>query len=170
MAFHITYRTAECRDIPAILELVRQLAAYEHMEDAVVADAAHYEEWMFERHIASALLAEDGDRVVGIALYFYNFSTWLGRGGIYLEDLFVLPAYRGQGIGKTLLHALAQRAVAEGCGRVEWSCLDWNTPAIEFYRAQGASSMDEWTVFRLTGEALLRFAEGKEQDTDTAAK
>ncbi|MBQ8577298.1 MAG: GNAT family N-acetyltransferase [Clostridia bacterium] len=155
----ITYRTAERRDIPAVLALVRALAAYEHMEDAVVATEAQYEEWLFERRVASVLLACDGDDVIGIALYFYNFSTWLGRGGIYLEDLFVRPEYRGRGIGQALLRGLAKRAVAEGCGRVEWSCLDWNTPSIEFYRAQGAVPMDGWTVYRLTGEALETFAE-----------
>ena len=157
----ITYRTAERRDIPAVLALVRALAAYEHMEDAVVATEAQYEEWLFERRVASQQLACDGDDVIGIALYFYNFSTWLGRGGIYLEDLFVRPEYRGRGIGQALLRGLAKRAVAEGCGRVEWSCLDWNTPSIEFYRAQGAVPMDGWTVYRLTGEALETFAEEK---------
>ncbi len=156
---NITYRSAEKRDIPAVLELVRQLAAYEKMEDAVIATEAQYEEWLFERRVASVLLAEDGDKLVGIALYFYNFSTWLGRGGIYLEDLFVVPDYRGMGIGGALLKALARRAVTEGCGRVEWSCLDWNTPSIEFYKGKGAVPMDEWTTYRLTGDALLQFAE-----------
>ncbi len=161
----ITYRSAEKRDIPAVLDLVRQLAAYEKMEHAVVATEAQYEEWLFERRVASVLLAEDGDTLVGIALYFYNFSTWLGRGGIYLEDLFVVPAYRGRGIGGALLRALARRAVAEGCGRVEWACLDWNTPSIDFYKGKGAIPMEEWTTYRLTGEALQKFA--MESDNET---
>jgi GNAT superfamily N-acetyltransferase len=155
----ITYRFAERDDIPVILSLVRALAAYEHMEDAVVATPALYEDWLFEKKTARVILAFDGDDAVGFALFFYNFSTWLGRAGIYLEDLFVLEEYRGQGVGKTLLKSLAKIAVAEGCGRLEWACLDWNEPSIAFYRAQGAVSMDELTTYRLTGEALLTFAE-----------
>ena len=154
----ITYRTAEPKDINGVLALVKELAAYEKMEDAVVATEEQYQNWLFERRVAAVLLACDGEKIIGIALYFYNFSTWLGRGGIYLEDLFVKPEYRGQGIGKTLLRMLAQKAVSEGCGRVEWSCLDWNAPSIAFYRAQGAVPMDGWTTYRLTGEALERFA------------
>jgi len=154
----ITYRYAEPHDIPAVLELVRALAAYEHMEDAVVATPDLYREWLFEKQIARVILAQDGERAVGFALFFYNFSTWLGRGGIYLEDLFVLEEYRGQGIGKKLLKTLAGITVSEGCGRLEWACLDWNAPSIAFYRAQGAVPMDEWTTYRLTGEALTRFA------------
>ena len=158
MSASIIYRPAERSDIPAVLSLVRALAAYEKMEHAVVATPALYEEWLFEKNAARVILACDGDTAIGFALYFYNFSTWLGRAGIYLEDLFVLPEYRGQGIGKTLLKTLAKTAVAEGCGRVEWSCLDWNAPSIDFYRAQGALPMDEWTIYRLTGEALTAFA------------
>ena len=158
MSASITYRPVGRSDIPAVLSLVRALAAYEKMEHAVVATPALYEEWLFEKNTARVILACDGDTAVGFALYFYNFSTWLGRAGIYLEDLFVLPEYRGQGIGKTLLKTLAKTAVAEGCGRVEWSCLDWNTPSIEFYRAHGAVPMDEWTTYRLTGDALTAFA------------
>ena len=154
----ITYRFAEENDIPVILSLVRALASYEHMEDAVVATPELYHEWLFEKKIARVLLALDGESAVGFALFFYNFSTWLGRAGIYLEDLFVLDEYRGQGIGKTLLKSLAKIAVSEGCGRLEWACLDWNEPSIEFYRAQGAVSMDEWTTYRLTGDALTSFA------------
>ena len=155
----ITYRFAERDDIPVILSLVRALAAYEHMEDAVVATPAHYEDWLFEKKTARVILAFDGDDAVGFALFFYNFSTWLGRGGIYLEDLFVKESHRGQGIGKHLLKTLAKIAVDEGCGRLEWACLDWNAPSIAFYRAQGAVSMDEWTTYRLTGDALKTFAE-----------
>ncbi len=154
----ITYRFAEPDDIPVVLTLVRELASYEHMEDAVVATPELYREWLFEKKIARVILAFDGDCAVGFALFFYNFSTWLGRGGIYLEDLFVLEDYRGQGIGKALLKTLAKIAVSEGCGRLEWACLDWNEPSIAFYRAQGAISMDEWTTYRLTGDALTAFA------------
>ena len=155
----ITYRFAERDDIPVILSLVRALAAYEHMEDAVVATPALYEDWLFEKKTARVILAFDGDDAVGFALFFYNFSTWLGRGGIYLEDLFVKESHRGQGIGKHLLKTLSNIAVDEGCGRLEWACLDWNAPSIAFYRAQGAVSMDEWTTYRLTGDALKAFAE-----------
>ena len=155
----ITYRFAERDDIPVILSLVRALAAYEHMEDAVVATPALYEDWLFEKKTARVILAFDGDDAVGFALFFYNFSTWLGRGGIYLEDLFVKESHRGQGIGKHLLKTLAKIAVDEGCGRLEWACLDWNATSIAFYRAQGAVSMDEWTTYRLTGDALKTFAE-----------
>ena len=155
----ITYRFAERDDIPVILSLVRALVAYEHMEDAVVATPALYEDWLFEKKTARVILAFDGDDAVGFALFFYNFSTWLGRGGIYLEDLFVKESHRGQGIGKHLLKTLAKIAVDEGCGRLEWACLDWNAPSIAFYRAQGAVSMDEWTTYRLTGDALKAFAE-----------
>ena len=158
----ITYRFAEPADIPVILSLVRALASYEHMEDAVVATPELYREWLFEKKIARVLLAIDGERAVGFALFFYNFSTWLGRAGIYLEDLFVLEEYRGQGIGKKLLKSLAAIAVSEGCGRLEWACLDWNEPSIAFYRAHGAVSMDEWTTYRLTGEALQSFARDDE--------
>lgn len=156
----ITYRFAEKNDIPVILSLVRELASYEHMEDAVVATPELYEDWLFEKKTARVILALDGGDAVGFALFFYNFSTWLGRGGIYLEDLFVKEDYRGRGIGKHLLKTLAKIAVDEGCGRLEWACLDWNEPSIAFYRAQGAVSMDEWTTYRLTGEALKTFAEG----------
>ena len=158
----ITYRFAEPQDIPVILELVRALAAYEHMEDAVVATPQLYREWLFDKKTARVLLAFDSGTAVGFALFFYNFSTWLGRAGIYLEDLFVREDYRGQGIGRHLLKTLARTAVAEGCGRVEWACLDWNAPSIAFYRAQGALSMDEWTTYRLTGDALTAFAEDDE--------
>ncbi len=159
----ITYRFAEPNDIPIVLELVRALASYEHMEHAVIATPELYREWLFEKKIARVILALDGDCAVGFALFFYNFSTWLGRAGIYLEDLFVLEEYRGQGIGRKLLKTLAGIAVSEGCGRLEWACLDWNEPSIAFYRAQGAVSMDEWTTYRLTGDALLTFA--KEDET-----
>ena len=155
----ITYRYAEKNDISAILSLVRELADYEHMAHAVTATPKLYEEWLFEKKVARVLLAMDGENAVGFALFFYNFSTWLGRAGIYLEDLYVKPDYRGQGIGRHLLKSLAKIAVSEGCGRLEWSCLDWNEPSIAFYRSCGAQSMDEWTTYRLTGDTLRTFAQ-----------
>ena len=129
------------------------------MSDDVVATEALLEEWIFDRKKAQVLFALQEGKEVGIALYFYNFSTFLGRAGIYLEDLFVLPEYRGKGYGKGLLKKLAAIAVEEGCGRLEWSCLNWNRPSIDFYLAMGAVPMKEWTVYRLTGETLRRAAE-----------
>lgn len=145
-------------DIPAVLGFIRALAAYENMEDQVIANEALLETWIFEKKRAEVLLAFEGEKPVGFALFFHNFSTWLGRAGIYLEDLFVLPEYRGKGYGKLLLKRLARIAVQRGCGRLEWACLDWNEPAIAFYKAVGAAPLDEWTTYRVTGDALLSLA------------
>ena len=147
-------RFAAREDVPTILEFIRALAAYEMMEDQVIADETLLETWIFEKRKAEVLLAFEGDTPVGFALFFHNFSTWLGRAGIYLEDLFVLPEYRGRGYGKLLLKRLARIAVQRGCGRLEWSCLDWNEPSIGFYLSLGAEPQSEWTTYRLTGEAL----------------
>ena len=147
-------RFAAREDIPTILEFIRALAAYEKMEDQVIADETLLETWIFEKRKAEVLLAFEGDTPVGFALFFHNFSTWLGRAGIYLEDLFVLPEYRGRGYGKLLLKRLARIAVQRGCGRLEWACLDWNEPSIGFYLSLGAEPQSEWTTYRLTGEAL----------------
>jgi GNAT superfamily N-acetyltransferase len=155
-SFSITSATRA--DVPAILRFIRQLAAYEHLENEVVATEALLEEWLFDREKAEVLIAREGDIPVGFALYFHNFSTFLGRAGIYLEDLFVLEEYRGRGYGKALLRRLAQIAVERGCGRLEWSCLDWNQPSIDFYRSLGAVPMSDWTVYRLTGETLNNMA------------
>ena len=155
---NIIIREAERSDIHLILDFIKRLAEYEKMLDQVVADTAMLENWLFEKNIARVLFVMDGEREVGFALFFHNFSTFLGRAGIYLEDLYVLPECRGRGYGKALLKKLAQIAVDMGCGRLEWSCLDWNTPSIEFYRSLGAVSMDGWTGFRLTGEALENMA------------
>lgn len=149
------FRYAEEIDIPVILEFIRELAVYEHMEDQVVADPEVLRQWLFEKKTAEVIFALEEDKEVGMALFFHNFSTFLGRGGIYLEDLFVKPAYRGKGYGKGLITRLAQIAVERGCGRLEWSCLDWNQPSIDFYLGLGAVPMDEWTVYRVTGERLL---------------
>lgn len=151
-------RFAARADIPAVLGFIRALAAYENMEDQVIANEALLETWIFEKKRAEVLLAFEGETPVGFALFFHNFSTWLGRAGIYLEDLFVLPEYRGKGYGKLLLKRLARIAVQRGCGRLEWACLDWNEPAIAFYRAVGAAPLDEWTTYRVTGDALLSLA------------
>lgn len=151
-------RFAAREDIPTILEFIRALAAYEKMEDQVIADETLLETWIFEKRKAEVLLAFEGDTPVGFALFFHNFSTWLGRAGIYLEDLFVLPEYRGRGYGKQLLKRLARIAVQRGCGRLEWACLDWNEPSIAFYKSVGATALDEWTTYRVTGDALLALA------------
>ena len=154
--FTITH--ASRADVPTILGFIRQLAAYEHLENEVIATEELLEEWMFDKEKAEALIAREGDTPVGFALYFHNFSTFLGRAGIYLEDLFVLKEYRGRGYGKALLGRLAQITVERGCGRLEWSCLDWNQPSIDFYRSLGAVPMSDWTVYRLTGDILKNMA------------
>jgi len=153
------------RDVPTILQMIRDLAVYERMEDQVVATEAGLREALFSgRRDAEVLIAYADDRPAGFALFFHNFSTFLGRRGLYLEDLFVKPELRGVGIGKRLLVELARIATERRCGRFEWAVLDWNEPAIRFYRALGAEAMDDWTVFRLTGEPLGR-AGGREEPT-----
>ena len=152
------FRFANEEDCGLILSFIRQLADYEKMSDQVVATEELLREWIFERKKAEVLFACEGDKEVGFALFFHNFSTFLGRAGIYLEDLFVLPEYRGKGYGKALLKKLAQITVERGCGRLEWACLDWNQPSIDFYRSFGAAPMDEWTIYRLTGDTLLEMA------------
>ena len=124
------------------------------MSDQVVATEELLKEWIFEKKKAEVIFACEGDKEVGFALFFHNFSTFLGRAGIYLEDLFVLPEYHGKGYGKGLLVKLAQITIERGCGRLEWACLDWNQPSIDFYRSLGAAQMDEWTTYRLTGKTL----------------
>ncbi len=154
-----TFRFATREDVPLILTLIRQLAAYEKMAHEVVATEALLEEWLFDKEKAEVLLAVADGKEVGFALFFHNFSTFLGRAGIYLEDLYVEPAFRGRGIGKGLIKQLARIAVERGCGRLDWSCLDWNQPSIDFYRSLGAEALDDWTVYRLSGETLTRMAE-----------
>ncbi|MET0549441.1 MAG: GNAT family N-acetyltransferase [Xanthomonas sp.] len=154
-------RPAVADDAALILRLIRDLARYERAEDAVQTDEAGLRASLFGADArAHALICEADGQPIGYAVYFYNYSTWLGRNGLYLEDLYVDPAHRGVGAGKALLQHLARQAVAEGCGRFEWSVLDWNQPAIDFYEAVGARAQDEWTVYRLQGEALARFAAG----------
>ncbi len=155
----LAIRPAVEADVPLILEFIRGLADYERLAHEVVATEPLLRQWLFgERPVAEVLLADLEGVPAGFALFFHNFSTFLGRPGIYLEDLFVRPEFRGRGVGIRLLGELARLAVARGCGRLEWSVLDWNEPAIGFYRALGAVSQDEWTVFRVTGEALTRLA------------
>ena len=155
----LTFRSATENDCCLILNFIRDLAAYEKMADQVVADENLLRDWIFGKKKAEVLLACEEGKEVGFALYFHNFSTFLGRAGIYLEDLFVLPEYRGCGYGKALLKELARIAVERNCGRLEWWCLDWNRPSIDFYLSLGAQPMDEWTVYRMTGETLQRLAE-----------
>jgi GNAT superfamily N-acetyltransferase len=152
-------RPATPDDVPAILGMVRELAEYERARDEVRATEAQLRTVLFgEQPAVFAHIAEDDEtgEAVGFALWFLNFSTWLGRHGVYLEDLYVKPHVRGQGYGRALLTRLAQIAAERGYGRVEWSVLDWNDPSIAFYKSLGATAMDEWTVFRLTGDALGR--------------
>lgn len=155
-----TFRAAVPGDEGLILSCIRSLAEYEHMSDQVVATPEILREWLFEKKKAEVIFAVDREREVGMALFFHNFSTFLGRAGIYLEDLLVWPEERGKGYGKALLKELARITVERGCGRLEWSCLDWNKPSIDFYtKRMEAVPMDEWTVYRLTGETLERAAE-----------
>jgi GNAT superfamily N-acetyltransferase len=152
-------RTTTDADVPVILSLIRELAEYERAPDAVVTTEAGLHEALFgPRPSAEVLLALEGERPVGFAVYFFNFSTWLGRPGLYLEDLFVRPEDRGKGYGRALLERLARIAQERGCGRMEWAVLDWNDPAIQFYKKLGAEPMTEWTVFRLTQEGIARLA------------
>jgi len=152
-------RSATESDVPTILRFIRELAAFEREPDAVIATEAMIRDALFGKQPAAhAIIASIDDAPVGYALYFFNFSTWLGRPGLYLEELYVTPDSRGSGIGKSLLTQLARIASERGCGRMEWMVLDWNEPAIEFYRALGAVPLSEWTVFRLTGPTLERVA------------
>lgn len=154
-------RFAVPEDVPVILQFIRNLAKYEKLENEVIATESLLTEWIFEKKKAEVLLVFDQERPVGYALFFHNFSTFLGRAGIYLEDLFVLPDQRGKGYGKALLKFLAKLTLERGCGRLEWSCLDWNKPSLGFYHSIGAKPMHGWTVQRLAGKDLLDFAQEK---------
>ena len=155
----LTFRFAEERDTPLILDFIKWLADYEHMLDQVVADEATLADQLFQKKNAEVLFALENGREVGFALFFHNFSTFLGRSGLYLEDLYVCPDCRGKGYGKAILQKLASIAVERGCGRLEWWCLDWNKPSIDFYLSLGAEPMSDWTVYRLTGDTLKNLAE-----------
>lgn len=155
----LTFRNAERQDTALILQFIRKLAEYENMADEVVADEKMLEEWIFDRQKAEVIFALEDGKEIGFALFFHNFSTFLGRAGLYLEDLYVEPEYRGKGYGKALLKKLAAIAVERGCGRFEWWCLDWNKPSIDFYLSMGAQPMSDWTVYRITGDTLKNLAE-----------
>lgn len=152
-------RPAEDKDIPLIVQLIRELAEYEREPDKAVATGKDIRRDGFSAHPKfRVVIAEWDGEAAGFALFFYNYSTWLGRAGLYLEDLFVRPKFRGKGIGKALLTHLAKVAVEEGCGRFEWQVLNWNTPALDFYKSLGARVMDEWSTMRITGEPLMKLA------------
>ena len=155
----LTFRFAVEQDTPLILNFIKELADYEHMLDQVVADEATLADQLFQKKNAEVLFALENGREVGFALFFHNFSTFLGRSGLYLEDLYVRPDCRGKGYGKAILQKLVSIALERGCGRMEWWCLDWNKPSIDFYRSLGAEPMSDWTVYRLTGDTLNNLAE-----------
>lgn len=150
----IIFRPALPEDCPLILSFIKALAEYEKMSDQVVATEELLKEWIFEKGKAEVIFPVVDGEEVGFALFFHNFSTFLGRAGIYLEDLFIKPEHRGKGYGKATLQQLGRIALERGCGRLEWACLDWNRPSIDFYLSLGAKPMDEWTVYRLAGDSL----------------
>ena len=155
----LTFRYAVRKDISLILQFIRDLAEYEKLLDEVVADEATLEEWIFDQKKAEVIFAMEKGKEVGFALFFHNFSTFLGRAGLYLEDLFVLPEYRGKGYGKQILQKLAAIAVQRKCGRLEWWCLDWNQSSIDFYLSLGAEPLSDWTVYRFSGDTLQDLAQ-----------
>jgi len=155
---NIEFRPAERADAGLILGFIKELAAYERMENDVVATEELLSEWLFDKQAAEVMFAIVEGKEVGFALYFTNFSTFLGRAGLYLEDIYITPEYRRRGIGTAMFKRLAQIAVKQGYGRFEWACLDWNTPSIEFYEKLGAEPMSEWTTHRLSRDTLLKIA------------
>lgn len=155
----LTFRYAEKSDTALILKFIKELAEYEKMLDEVAATEELLEDWLFNKKKAEVIFAEADGEEAGFALFFHNFSTFLGKAGIYLEDLYVKPEYRGYGIGKGLLKKLGAVAMERGCGRLEWWCLDWNKPSIDFYRSMGAEPMEDWTVYRIAGKTLKELAE-----------
>ena len=155
----LDFRYAERKDTGLILKFIKDLAKYEKMENEVIATEALLKEWIFDKQKAEVIFALKDGKEVGFALFFHNFSTFLGRAGIYLEDLYVMPKHRGFGYGRAILKKLAQIAVERGCGRLEWWCLDWNKPSIDFYLSLGAETMSDWTVYRIAGDTLNKLAE-----------
>ena len=162
----VEFRRAEEKDAALILRFIQELAAYEKLDGQVVATEELLREWIFEKGKAEVLFPVENGVEVGFALFFHNFSTFLGRAGLYLEDLYIRPEHRGKGYGKATLQKLARIAVERGCGRLEWSCLDWNKPSIDFYLSLGAEPMEEWTVYRLSGEKLSRMAAGQKGERE----
>lgn len=152
------FRFAKKEDVSLILSFIKELAEYENMSSEVIADEKTLTKWIFDERKADVIFAIENEKEVGFALYFYNFSTFLGRAGLYLEDLFVKPEYRKRGHGKALIKRLAEIAVERGLGRLELSCLNWNKPSIDFYLSLGATKMSDWTVYRFTGESLKNLA------------
>lgn len=158
----VSFRKAEEKDVELILSFIMELADYEGLLNEVVADAATLKEWLFDKKSAEVIFCVEDAKEVGFALFFHNFSTFLGRAGLYLEDLYVKPECRGKGYGKALFQELAAIAEKRGCGRMEWWCLDWNKPSIDFYLSLGAEPMSDWTVYRLTSDKIKKLANGKE--------
>lgn len=154
----VTFRFATKDDSAEILAFVRALAEYEHLSDQVVATEEILQEWVFDKKGAEVLFVSAGGKDIGYALFFCNFSTFLGRSGLYIEDLFVYPEYRGRGYGRALFTELARIAAERGCGRMEWACLDWNRPSIDFYLSAGAEPLTDWTIYRLSGDRLHQLA------------
>ncbi|MDY4787875.1 MAG: GNAT family N-acetyltransferase [Bacilli bacterium] len=154
----LSFRFAKRNDVSLILKFIKELADYEKLLDEVVADEKTLEEWLFDKEKAEVIFATINNQEIGFALFFHNFSTFLGRSGIYLEDLYIRKEYRGRGYGKALFKELARIAVTRKCGRLEWWCLDWNKSSIDFYLSLGAIPMDEWTVYRITGDTLQNLA------------
>ena len=163
----VSFRFAEPKDVPLVLQFIRDLADYEKMADLVVADEKTLADQLFQKRNAEVVFAQVDGVDVGFALFFHNFSTFLGRAGLYLEDLYIKPDYRGKGIGTALFRELARIAVERGCGRFEWWCLDWNEPSIRFYKHLGAEAMSDWTVYRIEGDGIRRLAAGTEQSIPT---
>lgn len=155
----LTFRYANENDTALILKFIKDLADYEHMLDEVIATEELLHKWIFEKQKAEVIFAQENGKEIGFALFFHNFSTFLGRAGIYLEDLYVQPEHRGKGYGKAILKKLAQIAVERGCGRLEWWCLDWNQHSIDFYLSLSAEPMKDWTVYRIAGDTLKKMAE-----------
>ena len=155
---NLNFRYAKESDTGLILQFIRELAEYEKMLDEVIATEDMLKEWLFDKKKAEVILAVVDGIEIGFALFFHNFSTFLGRAGLYIEDLYVKPEYRGCGYGKSILKKLAEIAVERGCGRLEWWCLDWNKPSIDFYLSLGAEKMDDWTVYRIAGDTLKKLA------------
>jgi len=156
---HILLRFAEEKDIAIILEFIRGLAEYEHLLDKVEIKEADLKKYLFEKKMIEVIIGEYDGTPAGFALFFHNFSTFLGKPGIFIEDIYVKPEFRNKGLGKFFFSFLAKIAIERNCGRMEWSCLNWNKPSIEFYKNQGAQPLDEWTIYRITGDGINRLAE-----------
>lgn len=152
------YRFAEKKDSELIIKFIKELAVYEKMENEVIVDESKILEWIFDKKVAEVIFPLENGKEVGFALFFHNFSTFVGKAGLYLEDIYIVPQYRNKGHGKRLFKVLAQIAVERNCGRFEWSCLDWNHPSIAFYKSLGAKPMDGWTVYRLDEETFTKLA------------